>query len=256
MTRSTHTWELTRTEVETFIYLDEVDSTNLYCASPDNKVSPFTLVLTENQTRGRGRRNREWVSRAGESVAVSLVLPLPSEPIAPRTWLPLVAGAALVHSLRKNGLPDAALKWPNDVLIDTGKLAGILCEAITDDLVVVGLGINRDFSVDKPPDPHATALFHHLPDDPTLLDRILSDVVRNLKSWLSAAGSLRVLRAREQVDPVMATLGRVVKLQGLSGETWTGRAVAIGDAGELLVEPSGGGRVRPVVSSDIEHLSQ
>ncbi|SLM90823.1 biotin--[acetyl-CoA-carboxylase] ligase [Brachybacterium nesterenkovii] len=133
--------------------------------------APLAVATTE-QSAGRGRLGRSWSSPLGQGLALSVAHPTALEPAA-RTWLPLVAGLAVVEVLeclrrealaRRPGAPDAdeagrddagpgdagcedagplGLKWPNDVHDARGrKLAGILAEATADGAVILGVGLN------------------------------------------------------------------------------------------------------------------
>ena len=109
-----------------------------------------TTLLADAQTAGRGRRGREWFSPPGSGVYVSVILrPSVDEAPRPSTSLPsritLAAGVALAEGVRAStGLP-VELKWPNDLVFERRKLAGILAEMATtgsDGAVVLGIGIN------------------------------------------------------------------------------------------------------------------
>ena len=108
-------------------------------------------LVADRQTTGRGRQGREWVSPAGNLYASGLVVLRPGDPPAPT--LALVAGIALHDAL---ALPSAMLKWPNDMLVGTAKLAGILLER-AGDAVVIGVGVNVASRPDLP-DRAATSL--------------------------------------------------------------------------------------------------
>lgn len=125
---------------------DSVDSTNAEAlrSIEGGSVAPF-LVLAERQTAGRGRRGRKWVSPFAENIYYSLVLRIDGG-LRQLEGLSLVVGLAVMHTLREYGIPDAGLKWPNDVLVGQKKVAGILLELVGDPAdvchVVLGIGIN------------------------------------------------------------------------------------------------------------------
>lgn len=102
-----------------------------------------TVVYTERQTAGRGRQGRSWISDG--SLTFSILLKPPAD--APAQTIPIVAGIAIAESVRKlrGNATGVSLKWPNDVLLFGGKLAGILCE-MHDGAVVVGIGLNVNSS--------------------------------------------------------------------------------------------------------------
>lgn len=95
-------------------------------------------LRAERQTAGRGRQGRQWTSPAGNLYASTLVRMRPSDP--PAATLAFVAAVALHEAVGVYGV-SAAIKWPNDLLVDGAKLSGILLER-SDDAVVVGIGVN------------------------------------------------------------------------------------------------------------------
>ncbi|AZF39616.1 Biotin operon repressor [Pseudomonas sp. R4-39-08] len=103
------------------------------------------LVLAEQQTAGRGRRGRKWVSPFAQNIYYSLVLRI-EDGLRQLEGLSLVVGLAVIQALRESGVQGAVLKWPNDVLVGQKKIAGILLELVGDPAdichVVVGIGIN------------------------------------------------------------------------------------------------------------------
>jgi BirA family biotin operon repressor/biotin-[acetyl-CoA-carboxylase] ligase len=103
------------------------------------------LVLAEQQTAGRGRRGRKWVSPVAQNVYYSLLLRI-EDGLRQLEGLSLVVGLAVIQALRESGVQDVVLKWPNDVLVGQKKIAGILLELVGDPAdichVVIGIGIN------------------------------------------------------------------------------------------------------------------
>lgn len=129
------------------IYIsDSVDSTNAEALRriEAGQRAPF-LVLSEQQTAGRGRRGRKWVSPFAQNIYYSLVLRIDGG-LRQLEGLSLVVGLAVMQALREVGVANAGLKWPNDVLVERKKIAGILLELIGDPAdvchVVLGVGIN------------------------------------------------------------------------------------------------------------------
>jgi BirA family transcriptional regulator, biotin operon repressor / biotin---[acetyl-CoA-carboxylase] ligase len=181
-----------------------------------------TLVTAAEQSSGRGRQGRTWSAPAG-ALLMSLVLR-----DAP-ALLPLAAGVAVAEVAG----PDALVKWPNDVLVEGRKVAGILAEGRpTEGWTVLGIGLNVALRVeDLPSELHATAGTLGLAPrelEPTLA-RLLAGLERVLA--LDAARLLDEYRARD------ALRGREVAWADGSG-----RAAGIDGAGRLVVELAGGGR--------------
>lgn len=128
------------------LIFDSIDSTNAEAlrAIGRGESAPF-LVLAERQSAGRGRRGRTWVSPFAENLYYSLVLRIDGG-LRQLEGLSLVVGVAVMQALRELGIAKAGLKWPNDLLVDQRKIAGILLELVGDPAdvchVVLGIGIN------------------------------------------------------------------------------------------------------------------
>jgi len=125
---------------------EDIDSTNSHLMREAEKGTPSgTLCLAEHQSAGRGRRGRTWVSPFGTNLYLSLLWRYPFGP-GSLGGLSLAAGTAVAAALKAEGVPDVALKWPNDILWQRRKLAGLLLEVAGEaqgpSLVIVGLGVN------------------------------------------------------------------------------------------------------------------
>jgi len=196
--------------------------------------------LAEEQTAGRGRQGRSWVSPRGENLLFSVLLRIDCVP----SRLPLVAIVAglAVRDAVAHAAPsaDVRIKWPNDVVVGTKKIAGILVEAITSgrriEAVVVGAGVNvhtRLFPDDLAERATSVSLVSSEPPDrDVLLERILEGIDHDLHVVL--ARGLGMVRAR--VDAADALRGRGVRND--SGDA--GVASGIDDEGRLLVRRDDG----------------
>jgi BirA family biotin operon repressor/biotin-[acetyl-CoA-carboxylase] ligase len=125
--------------------LPVTDSTNAELARMGAADSHAHALLAEAQTRGRGRRERQWHSPAGGNIYLSLGWVL-GEPGPPPTALPLAVAVCACRALAKAGLRGHGIKWPNDILIDGRKLAGILVETRSAGSgpmeAIIGIGLN------------------------------------------------------------------------------------------------------------------
>jgi BirA family biotin operon repressor/biotin-[acetyl-CoA-carboxylase] ligase len=215
--------------------MEEIDSTN-DAAKRAAKLGAASgaLFVAESQTKGRGRQGRTWLGTPGESILASVLLRLSCEP---RKLPPITLASGLAV---RDALGRGALKWPNDVLIDGRKVAGILVEAIitgsTVDAVIVGFGINvhqRAF-----PDEiaaRATSVAQHAPSPPNRAV-ILADVLAALDREVShvAARGLGLIHARLAAADALAGK-RVETDDGTQGE-----AVGIDPDGRLRVRRDDG----------------
>ena len=128
-----------------FVYLEECDSTNSFLFGSKEFDSDGTVVLSEYQTKGKGRKDRNWESAKDQNLTFSILLKknlFASEV----NIINLAASLAVAQTLETLFQLDVDLKWPNDVLIKGKKIAGILLESSSRgskiDRLVVGIGIN------------------------------------------------------------------------------------------------------------------
>lgn len=212
---------------------DELGSTNDFARD----LGPWEAVRARRQTAARGRHGRRWDSAEG-GLWASVVLPL-DPPEAGWNAFPLAAGLAVVSTLRGIGLPQARLRWPNDVLIGPKKVCGILMERFAADRMVVGLGLNVA-NMPAASDPElahvATSLAAELPIAPPIEDLYTEVLV-----------ALRVLHGRI-AEEGFASLSedinrhwggtREVELQ-IKGGKIRGLFLGIDKRGDLLVEVGG-----------------
>ena len=127
------------------IYLPVVHSTNtLAMQLAHDRPGEGVVVLTDNQTAGKGRQGRRWVDVAGRNVLSSTLL----RPFFPPHLLVMLASLAVVDAIERTCRVRAAIKWPNDVLVRDRKIAGILIETSHDRdgrlVAVLGIGINAN----------------------------------------------------------------------------------------------------------------
>lgn len=211
------------------------------------------VLVAEEQTAGRGRLGRRWVSPPRTSLAFSVLLRPRDLPPARRVWIPLLAGVAVAAALRSSAAVDARLKWPNDVLVRGAKLAGILAEQHRD-AVVVGVGINVTLRREDLPVAAATSL---LLENAASLDReeLLGAVLRELEHWYLAeavAGDADESGLRAEYLRRCATVGEQVRVELPGGRSLTGVAADIDTGGRLIVRTPAG--MTPVSAGDVVHV--
>jgi BirA family biotin operon repressor/biotin-[acetyl-CoA-carboxylase] ligase len=184
-----------RAWIKRLVLLPTAGSTNDLAMQEANRGGIEGLVLhAEMQTAGRGRRGRAWISPLGGSLSVTLGFDW-TDPVASLSGLSSVVGLAVLDALLLVGAKDIGLKWPNDLLTPTGKLAGILIElhpAQGSTRVVVGVGINLRVSaaqraqVDQPIDDLVSVCGGNLPDRSILLARVVSHIARFVRAFRSS----------------------------------------------------------------------
>ncbi len=224
------------------VYLyPETDSTNDVALALARSGEPEgTLVVTDHQRRGRGRRSHTWTSPPGKDILGSLILRPPCE-TREVLAVTLVVATGIAVALSRLLDADHRVKWPNDVLSPGGKIAGILAESSVSagrvEYVVVGFGINvNSESRDWPEAWRASAsscrLLNGVPWDRAL---VLADVLGTVEAWYDRFrrdGFAPLMGAYEQR---LVQLGRAVAFER-GGERWTGVATGVATDGALRVQ--------------------
>jgi BirA family biotin operon repressor/biotin-[acetyl-CoA-carboxylase] ligase len=253
-------------------FLDECGSTNTELSSratgPDAAAWPsFSAVVTTSQTGGRGRLGRTWVAPPGRTVAISVLLrpTLASGAVLPLEqfgWLPLIAGVAMTRTVTRLVTGHSVtLKWPNDVLIDGLKVAGLLAELLPSrDAVVMGAGLNLAFTADELPTPTSTSVSLNAPtlEGDRLVDVAVSTYLTELRSLVTAFIDHGADPAASGISALLqdlcSTLGQRVKVQLPSGDELRGTAVDIDSTGRLRVRHAADTPLVAVAAGDVTHL--
>ncbi len=235
------------------VALDEIDSTNDEAKRLIGQgAGDGTLVWARAQLRGRGRRGREWVSPPG-NLYCSVILRPECTP-AQAAQLSFAAALALADGLSPLVPPHSQItfKWPNDVLFNEKKVAGILLESSTAesgrvDWLVLGLGVNVASSPADTAFP-ATSL-HEEGSGPVAVVEVLENFSRHLLTQINRWRDDGFAPIREKWLRRAAGVGEEVTVV-LESETLTGEFVGIDETGALIIGLAGGER-RTVTSSDV-----
>ena len=222
-------------------YFEQVGSTNdIALAWADEKdVQDYSLVLANEQIAGRGRNGRTWQTPPDSALALSLVL-LPNSDEKRNLALFTALGAlALTTSLKENYAIDAQIKWPNDVLINGKKAAGILVETNwigdTPKAIILGMGINISKGAVPPAKETlfpATCLEDALGAPVSRLD-VLSGLLEALLGWRPRLGGDEMVNAW---DGQLAFRGEQVEIQGRDGQVIHGKLLGINKDGSLRLD--------------------
>lgn len=192
-----------------------------------------TVIAAERQTAGRGRMGRTWHAEPGASLTFSLLWRLP--PGVSPAGLSLAAGVALVEALERFGVGGLALKWPNDILRDGRKLAGILIELVPGDVsaAVIGIGVNLRLPETLPDEIRAASAAL---DGPADQNALLAALLSELHAALTAFGEGGFAALRDRWLARCAHLDVPVRILSEFGVPVEGRCVGIDVDGALLVE--------------------
>ena len=213
------------------------------------------MLVAEQQTAGRGRLGRQWVAPAGSGLLFSAAVRVDGIPAARRAWIGALLGLAVIRGIHRVAALDAALKWPNDVLLDERKVAGLLAEGVGD-LVVVGAGVNVTTTAAELPRPDACSLVSAGAADPdraALLAAVLQAFDRLLHTWTAAGGEVLGTDLAVEYRGACRTLGRRVRVELPDGGELVGTAVDVAADGALVVDTDDGTRTS-FTAADVVHL--
>ncbi len=237
------------------LYFQETDSTNVQAKkAADRGAAEGTVVIADAQKRGRGRKGRAWFSSPGGQLLLSVVLRPSLPPMeAPKTTL--MAAVAIAEALRSATGLDITIKWPNDLLINKKKLAGILTELNTEmdqvNYIILGVGININSQVDRFPEelrPIATSLFQEtgaVHPRMELLQRILESLEACYRMMLTG----RFPEILDRWKALSDIIGRRVTVAMIDRQI-KGTVTDIDNDGVLILEDEKGDMVR-VLSGDV-----
>lgn len=225
-------------------YFERLPSTNSYLLDESRKGAPHrTVAVAEWQTQGRGRRGRTWLAPLGNGLAFSLLW-RSSRPAAELSGLSLAVGVALVGALQGLGLMQAKVKWPNDIVVDEEKLAGVLIELSGDMLgpsaAVVGVGINLQGGdgLSRAVGQAVTDLSSHL--DQVNRNEVFIAILMALDEGLARFEHAGFAAFREEWNMCHAYHERTVDVLTGQGERITGMAKGVDELGALLLETQDG----------------
>jgi BirA family transcriptional regulator, biotin operon repressor / biotin---[acetyl-CoA-carboxylase] ligase len=236
----------------------ETGSTNADLLAAAAAGAPDRAVLTtEHQAAGRGRLTRSWVAPPGTGIAVSVLLRPTRVPPSRFGWIPLLAGLAVLDTVRECGVAAAALKWPNDCLVGDArrKVAGILAEVADPVQPAVVLGIGLNVTAAPPDTPTATCLLDEggTADRTRVLSTLLLRLAEREERWREHRGDPEASRLRADYRAACASLGSRVRVDLPGGGALSGIAEDVDIDGRLLLLDEAGRR-RAVAAGDVVHV--
>lgn len=218
-------------------YFKTLDSTNTVAKEIDYKDG--TLVISENQTMGKGRMGREWISEQNSGIYMSLVL-FPKMPIEKINFLTLLAGLSVCEVLNELCKISFKIKWPNDIVTDGKKVCGILTEGVvskTGTKAVIGIGINvsnKNFSHELI---HKATSLYILTGKNYSKETIISKIAENFEKKYQEF--LNGKNFKEEYEGLCVNINRHVTAMK-DGNQIHGTAVGVTETGELMIKKEDG----------------
>lgn len=228
------------------IELEETNSTNSYLTDHADTLPADTVVVTHTQTAGRGQRGNTWESEPGKNLTFSILLHPDAVKAHEQFLISRAVSVGIAQSLARfvHGSEEVSIKWPNDIYVESQKIAGILIEnslmgdRITRSIVGIGLNVNQlRFTSDAP---NPVSIIHLCGEETPLrplLEEVVGSILTQIKMLGSAEGREKVCRAynamlwrREGFYPYVTA----------EGEPFEGELVSIGPDGMLTLRDTAG----------------
>ena len=228
-------------------YFSEIDSTNTYAKHlGESQGGHGTLVVSDRQTSGKGRRGRVWESPAGTGIYMSLLLKPEIRPDQ-ASMLTLVMAQSAACTIREMTGLDAKIKWPNDIVLNGKKVCGMLTEMTMEmdqiQSVVIGIGINVNTTHFPEQLCDATSLYL---ESGKMLRRadLIAEMLRQFEYYydtFTKEGNLAGMQ--EEYNSMLVNCDAEVRVLEPLNE-YQGHAVGINEMGELIVRKEDGEFVR------------
>lgn len=241
------------------IKLDATDSTNAYLKELLVSQNPpdGTVVQTEWQKKGRGQLGRDWVSEKGKNLTVSILKRFDRLNVSDQFVLSIITSLAVSEVLKKHGLSQIQVKWPNDILSGNRKICGILVENVVKGsslnaaIIGIGLNVNQD---QFPPGLNATSVRLETGDEFSL-DIILNDLRDTLDQYFDKFLYKPLQLAIKDYEELLFRRGETVDFTSSEGEILRGTILGIDLSGRLKLK-SAEGTIRAYGFNEIRMLIQ
>ena len=221
------------------IKLNAIDSTNSYLRklSIRKDIEDYTVVVTKNQTNGRGQMGASWHSETSKNLTFSVFKELSNIYLEHPFYISIVTSLALIKALQFVVITKLSIKWPNDILAEDKKICGILIENVIQQnqlkasIIGVGLNVNQ-------------TTFGNLPRASSLklitgmvynLDEVLHAIIKNLEHYFEVlkAGNLKALK--DEYETYLFRKNKPSTFRDAENNIFTGYIKSVSDSGSLQV---------------------
>jgi BirA family transcriptional regulator, biotin operon repressor / biotin---[acetyl-CoA-carboxylase] ligase len=226
---------------------DKIDSTNSHALKHASELENFTIISAKQQTAGKGRKGRQWVSPPGDNLYFTLLIKDPEIEIKQLSSLPQIMALAVNNMLKQCGIKNSWIKWPNDVYVNHNKICGILCESrlqgSTLSALAIGVGVNINMSaetLDAIDTPATSMIIESKDTKPYIADEILHFILMKFldgyQLYINEETRAQII---EQWRESSQLIGRQVILQNGDKKIF-GTAVDFNEDGEIIIQTENG----------------
>ena len=240
---------------EHIIYYDTISSTmdEAFRLAVDG-AEEGTVICAEGQSKGRGRLGRTWSSPKGKGIDVSIILRPQVSPNAV-SQITLLSAVAVCEAIKNASGLTAAIKWPNDLLINGKKCVGILTEMNAEidriKFVTVGIGVNVNTAANQLL-PHATSLKNETRQNFSRVE-LLQEILRRIEYWYLQFQGKGFGEVVEKWKELSSTLGKHIRIVN-AGQSIEGKAIDLDEDGGLVIRQDNTGTIIKKMTGDVVQI--
>jgi len=223
------------------IKLNAIDSTNSYIKKLVNKTAleSYTVVVAKQQTLGRGQIGTSWVSDSGKNLTFSILINFFNFEIKHQFYLSMAVSLGVLNAINKNVKIDMCVKWPNDILADKDKVAGILIENIIRGVgirqSVIGIGLNVNQEKFPKSIGNATSLKNILGIDFNT-DELLKNVITSIQYYVEYIENKKFEELKKLYIASLYKFQKPSMFEDIMGTVFLGKIVDVTESGKLVIE--------------------
>lgn len=223
------------------IKLNAIGSTNSFLkkVATNLKVENFTVVVSSNQTSGRGQQDTKWVSEAGKNLTFSVFCLFNNLPATHYRYLNFAVSLSVFEALQELFLPKLTIKWPNDILSGNYKVCGILIENslkknhIISSVIGIGLNVNQEVFPEELP--NASSIKNIIKKE-TDLNKLLNSILEKMKANISLLNSKKYNRLEDKYLLNLYKKGIPSMFKTAKNILFMGKVSGISESGKLQIE--------------------
>lgn len=225
------------------IKLSAIDSTNSFLKELvfNSTVEDFTVIVAEKQTSGRGQMNTKWTSEGGKNLIMSVFVSFSDLLVSSQKYLNYAISLSVFEAIKVYKLPKLSVKWPNDILSETAKIAGVLIEntlqrdKIKGTIVGIGLNVNQDvFPIDLP---DASSLKKKMNQE-FQIHEVLETVLEKLQSNIALLRNNEFALLEEKYLNVLYKKNIPSMFKTAQNDFFMGKIIGVSPTGKLQIELS------------------
>ena len=215
-------------------YIDSIESTNQYAWKLIQKnIEIPSIIITKNQTDGKGQRDNKWFSSINKSLTFSIVI---NQNKKYEKLLSLKVAISIIEGIKKNTDIDCKLKWPNDIMINNKKMGGILIEKKRDKIVIgIGINVNESLKDINPIVKNKSTSLKIINNLSIKLEMLLADILNEFELYYYQLNNKSIIKKWEKY---CCHINENIKFYG-NDKTLNGKFLGIKDNGNAIINING-----------------